>query len=74
MDWLPIHTAPKNGPPLLGWLVPKLGEFGHPRAASIYWQPVADGGYWHHSDGVTTNWQPSHWAEMNAPDREPDDG
>lgn len=76
-DWQPIETAPRipfNATlRLIGWLVPPTGEGGQPRVASIYWTPPEDDyrGFWFHTDGVTTEWQPTHWLPVVPPDREP---
>ena len=71
MKWQPIETAPKDGYSLnnpIGWLVPPPGQKGIPRVASIYWEANGkDRGYWFHTDGVTTDWQPSHWMPMVPP-------
>ena len=67
-DWQPIETAPKDDTPLIGWLTPPRGETGQPRAASIYWELNGrQRGYWFHTDGVTTNWQPTHWMPLDPP-------
>ena len=67
-DWQPISTAPKGDASLIGYIVPKPGEFGKPRATEIYWTPGdVMRGYWYHTDGVGTEWQPTHWKPLTAP-------
>ncbi len=72
--WRPIRTAPKADPQvhparLIGWLVPPHGKGGQPRAASIYWTPPEGDyrGFWFHTDGVSTEWQPTHWQPCDPP-------
>jgi hypothetical protein len=76
-EWQPIRTAPKEGPPVLGF-VPNLyvkgaSPFGGEKGfAIIEWYDLGDrkGGEWVTHDSDTCG-EPTHWQPLPEPPDNP---